>query len=136
MWQTHKDLNTRQLRFALGIIEGKTGEQAYVEAGYIARGDRARAAASRLLTNANVAEYVRKMRGDLQESTKITAELVVNELALIGLASGENAWSRFQMDMKMTDKIRALELLGKHLGHLRGRRQERQDLARGHAASR
>lgn len=111
-----ENLNARQFRFALGIIEGKTGEQAYVDAGYKARDAVARTNASKLLTNPNVSAFIHSKRGQLEQETDVKAADVIRELARIGLASGKNSWERFSMELKMTDKLRALEMLGKHLG--------------------
>lgn len=109
-----ENLNTRQLRFALGVIEGKTEEQAYVDAGYKPRG--ARANASRLIANDSVSAFIESKRGQLEQETDVKAADVIRELARIGLATGRNSWERFSMELRMQDKLRALEMLGKHLG--------------------
>lgn len=111
------ELNARQLLFALGIIEGKPGGTAYVEAGFKPRSSAvADAAASRLLRNVRVAAFIESKRGQLEQETDVKAADVIRELARIGLATGRNSWERFSMELRMQDKLRALEMLSKHLG--------------------
>lgn len=84
------NLNAQQLRFALSVIEGKPGGKAYVDAGYKARGNAADVNASKLLRNPKVAAFIEKMRGQMQQDTKVTAERVILELARIAFADHRN----------------------------------------------
>lgn len=108
----------------------------------------AKAAASRLLTNVNVAEHIAERMKDRQKRTEVTQDMVVQELAAIafakvtdyvtvrangpaalvcikstdelsddqiraiaGIKEGANG-----IEIKLNDKEKALELLGRHLG--------------------
>lgn len=82
-----EDLNARQLRFVLGVIEGKDAKSAYINAGYKARGNAAEASASKLLRNPKVATFIDRMRGELQEETKVSAKRVIDELAKLAFSS-------------------------------------------------
>lgn len=101
------NLNTRQLRFALGIIEGKTEEQAYVDAGYKARGANARAAASKLLTNDNVAAFIEEFRGKLRKESGITAERVLNEYAKIAFSNmrAYSTWGPSGIELRDSEEL-------------------------------
>ena len=101
------NLNTRQLRFALGIIEGKAKGKAYVDAGFSARGNAAEAAASRLLRNVKVADFIQKMRGDMQQETKVTAERVISELAHIAFArmNRYSTWGESGVSLKDSSRL-------------------------------
>lgn len=109
----------------------------------------ARANSSRLLTNANVVEYVDKRMQDRQERTEITQDMVVEELAAIAFARATDyaevkkgsvfikdtdglsdkqikaiagiKEGKFGIELKLNDKEKALELLGRHLGMFRDR---------------
>ena len=104
----------------------------------------ARANGSRLLTNANVAAYIEKRMKERQERTQITQDMVVRELAAIAFArltdyvnvkggtvkiEDTSSLTEYQVkalagikqgkngiEVKLNDKLKALELLGKHLG--------------------
>lgn len=104
----------------------------------------ARANGSRLLTNANVAKYIEERMKERQERTEITQDRVLEELAAIafgkitdylgvedgrvkikdtkmlneqqiravaGIKEGRNG-----IEIKLNDKEKALELLGRHMG--------------------
>lgn len=104
----------------------------------------ARANGSRLLTNANVAAYIEKRMKERQERTQITQDMVVRELAAIAFArltdyvnvkggtvkiEDTNSLTEYQVkalagikqgkngiEVKLNDKLKAAELLGRHLG--------------------
>ncbi len=67
----------------------------------------ARTNASRLLTNANIQAYITELQAEQSKRTQITADDVVKELKTIAFADVETTGK---------EKIKALELLGKHLG--------------------
>lgn len=110
----------------------------------IKKDETARANGSRMLTIANVRDYIEKRMVDRQKRTEITQDMVVEELASIafskatdyvqivkgrvvikdtdvlsdaqvraiaGIKEGANG-----IEIKMNDKEKALELLGRHLG--------------------
>ena len=110
----------------------------------VKKDETARANGSRMLTIANVRDYIEKRMADRQKRTEITQDMVVEELASIafskatdyvtiidgrvvikntdtlsdeqiraiaGIKEGANG-----IEIKMNDKEKALELLGRHLG--------------------
>lgn len=114
----------------------------------VKKDETAKAAASRMLTNVNVAAYVEKRMKDREKRTEITQDMVLKELAKIGFADvtdfvtiedkgilrvvqvkttdempgdkmgaiagikeGANG-----IEIKLNDKGKALELIGRHLG--------------------
>ena len=104
----------------------------------------ARANASRMLTNANVANYISERMEERQKRTEVTQDRVVQELAAIAFSKvtdyaavkddmvkikdtdelTENQIraisgikeGKFGIELKLNDKEKALELLGRHLG--------------------
>lgn len=104
----------------------------------------ARANASRMLTNANVANYISERMEERQKRTEVTLDRVVQELADIAFSKvtdyatvkddmvkikdtdelTENQIraisgikeGKFGIELKLNDKEKALELLGRHLG--------------------
>ena len=116
--------------------------------------DTARANSSRLLTKANIQEYISKKQKEIEKRTEVTQDRVINELAKIAFLDirklyTENGQLKNIADMdddiagaissletleeydgygnnrekigdtqkvKLLDKTRALELIGKHLG--------------------
>lgn len=114
----------------------------------VKKDETAKAAASRMLTNVNVAAHVEKRMKDREKRTEITQDMVLKELAKIGFADvtdfvtiedkgilrvvqvkttdempgdkmgaiagikeGANG-----IEIKLNDKGKALELIGRHLG--------------------
>ena len=64
---------------------------------------------SRLLRNAEVLAYIQNRQQDRKDRTEITQDMVLREIASIACTSDPGAVS-------VKDKLRAIELLGKHLG--------------------
>lgn len=83
-------LTDQQRRYADGLLKGKTQRDAYISAGYKARGATADAAAARLLRNVRVAAYLEHHRQKAQKKTEITVERVLRELAAIGFSNVEH----------------------------------------------
>lgn len=133
-------LTEKQKRFCEEYLTDLNATQAAKRAGYknpeIGR---------QLITKNNVSEYLNKLRNEQSKRTQITADMVLNELAAIAFsdrtkiarvnADGvvelnetdklpdalKKAISgikegKFGVEVSSYDKIRALELLGKHLG--------------------
>lgn len=102
-------LTDKQKRFCEEYIVDLNGTRAYLAAYPLVRSDAtARANASRLLTKANIQQYIAELRAEQQQRTQITADAVLGELAKI--ASTED------VEITGKEKLKALELLGKHLG--------------------
>lgn len=107
-------MTERQKRFADEYLIDLNATRAY-KAAYpsVKKDESARKAGSRLLTFVDVAAYIAERQKARQERTEITQDMVVRELRDIALAeaSDEN-----DSAMKYAAKLKALELLGKHLG--------------------
>ena len=75
----------------------------------------AAAAAARLLRNVKVAAYISERMQERQKRTEVTqdtADLTESQIrAIAGIKEG-----KFGIELKLNDKEKALELLGRHLG--------------------
>lgn len=94
-------LSAKQKRFCLEYIKDSNATKAAVRAGYSENG--AKTQAHRLLTNVNVKEELRILSAQIASSKIMTASEVLE--ALTDLAKTAT---------KHTDKIAALDKLGKH----------------------
>ena len=70
----------------------------------------------KLLKMQEIQEAVQQEFATRQNRTHITGDQVVEELAKIALFKVEDYYRDYGMEIRLTDKIKALELLGKHLG--------------------
>lgn len=133
-------LTEKQKRFCEEYLIDLNATQAAIRAGY-KNADIGR----RLVTKSHVSEYIEKLRREQSKRTEITADRVLAELAAIAFSDrtelarvgecGEVTFTptdRLGDDIKKTiagiengkygtkvtsyDKVKALELLGKHLG--------------------
>lgn len=71
------------------------------------------ASAARLLRDAKIAEYIKERMAERAKRTEVTQDDVVKELATIGFAKTALV---NEFEIKTGDKLKALELLGRHLG--------------------
>ena len=104
--------------------------------------DTAAAAATRMLRNVKVAEYIQERMQERQKRTEITQDKVLQELAAVAFSNATDyvevrdntvivkdtaslseikalsgiKESRGGIEVKLNDKLKALELLGRHLG--------------------
>ena len=110
------------------------GTQAAIRAGYSERS--ARSIAGRLLTKDNIQREISRRQRDLQKRTEVSQDRVVKELARIAFADAAVVCvtdfdkltddqraaiqgvrpTNFGWEIKLCDKIKALELLGRHIG--------------------
>lgn len=115
-------LTEKQKKFADYYIETGNATEAYRRAGYTGKGNVAEAAASRLLSNVKVREYVDKIIAE-KDSNRIAKQDEILEFLTsvlrgqvkeqfpLGLGMGEQALVKKELDGK--DRIKAAELLGK-----------------------
>ena len=138
-------LTAKQKIFAEEYLVDLNATRAY-KAAYprVKKDESARVNGSRLLTNANVAVYVEKRMQERQKRTEITQDRVLEELAAIAFARATDyaevrkdrviikdtadltedqikaiagiKEGKFGIELKLNDKEKALELLGRHLG--------------------
>lgn len=143
-------LTAKQKIFAEEYLVDLNATRAY-KAAYprVKKDESARVNGSRLLTNANVAVYVEKRMQERQKRTEITQDRVLEELAAIAFARATDyaevrkdrviikdtadltedqikaiagiKEGKFGIELKLNDKEKALELLGRHLGMFKDR---------------
>lgn len=99
-------LTEKQKRFCEEYLVDLNATQAAIRAGY-KNADIGR----RLVTKSHVLEFISELRQRQSERTGITADTVLKELEKIALTETE---------ISGKEKIKALELLGKHLGLFSG----------------
>lgn len=75
--------NQRHERFAQGITEGKSAKQAYIDAGYKARGNAAEVSASQLLRKTKVKARVEELNSKLERSAIATRQEALETLTRI-----------------------------------------------------
>ena len=103
-------LTPRQARFVAEYLVDQNGTQAAIRAGYAVSG--ADVQAVRLLGNARVKKAAQEGAAKQHAQLDLTAQKVLTEL--LGIGYSEVATS----DIQVSHKLRALELLAKHLGLL------------------
>jgi phage terminase small subunit len=103
-------LTPRQALFVKEYLVDLNGTQAAIRAGYSAH--TAAAQAVRLLINVNVKAAVDADAAKQHARLDLTAQKVLTELLGVGYAEVA------AKDVRVSDKLRALELLAKHLGLL------------------
>lgn len=99
-------LTPKQAAFIHEYLKDLNATQAVLRAGYNMTNSAARTQGARLLANANVQKGIEEMKRAREAKSMITVEWVLQEIAKI--ATDEEA--------RHQDKLKALELLGKHLG--------------------
>jgi len=142
-----KGLSDRQQRFVLEYLVDGNATQAYIRAGYAARGQSASACAEKLLRNAEVKTAIDEGMSKTLGRLEITRERVLAELARIAFGNKRALmkWGPHglrlndseglddddiaqvaevsetttkdggSLKLKTHDKVKALELLGRHL---------------------
>lgn len=112
-------MNDRQRRFADEYLIDLNAARAYKAVYPSARTDATACAnASRLLRNAKLREYIDQQINLRGERMEITQDMVVRELWGIALAEASDETTS---KLKFANKLKALELLGRHLGMFRDR---------------
>lgn len=117
--------NKKHERFCQEYVIDYNGTKAAIRAGF--KENSARQQAARLLTNANILSRVRELQHELVERLAVTQDYVINQLvdtynccrtpSPVMQYDPEQGWietGTYQFDSK--GALRALELLGKHLG--------------------
>lgn len=107
-------LSEKQQRFVAEYTVDFNATAAAIRAGYSEK--TAAQMGYKLLKMQEIQEAVQQEFENRQDRTHITGDQVVAELAKIALSRVDDYYRDYGMEIKLTDKIKALELLGKHLG--------------------
>ena len=104
-------LNAKKNRFVEEYPVDLNATQAAIRAGYSKK--TAYSIGQRLLKDVEIQEAIQKAMKDRSKRTGITQDKVVEELGKVAFAE---AHDYADADLKYGNKLKALELLGKHLG--------------------
>lgn len=104
-------LTERQNRFVQEYLVDLNATQAAIRAGYSEKS--AGTQGCRLLANAEVQQAIQRAMEERQARTGITQDDVVQELKAVAFAQADDGSGS---ELKYSSKLKALELLGKHLG--------------------
>ena len=102
------NLTDKQLLFATEYIKTANATQAALKAGYSENS--ARQQGSRLLSNANVSQYIQTHMEQKNKNTIATADEVLEYLTKVMNGEEKDA---FGLDASIADRTKAAELLGK-----------------------
>lgn len=144
-------LTEKQKRFVAEYLVDLNATQAAIRAGY--KDNTARSIGAENLTKPDIQAAIQKAMADREGRTEISQDAVVKELAAIGFARATDyveiegplvgikstqgmtdqqvaaiasvKQGNFGIELKLYDKVRALELLGKHLGLFDGKGGQR-----------
>ncbi len=100
-------LTKKQERFCEEYLIDLNATQAYVRAGYSGSNNTARVESSKLLTKPNIQKRIAELQEKQSQRTNISADNVISELQKIAFTETE---------ISGREKLKALELLGKHFG--------------------
>lgn len=106
-------LTEKQKRFCEEYLIDLNATQAAIRAGY--KEKNARSSACENLTKPDIQLYLQELMQKRSERTGITADTVIQELEKIALSD---------VEISGKEKMKALELLGKHLGMFSGSNSE------------
>ena len=109
-------LTAKQERFVQEYLVDLNATKAAIRAGYSER--TAEQMGYQLLQKTSVQKAIQGEMDKRSQRVEITQDTVVEELAKIGLAE---AHDYTDADLKYSNKLKALELLGKHLGMFDGK---------------
>lgn len=103
---TTQELTDKQARFCEEYLIDLNATQAAIRAGYSEKTAREQAAQN--LSKLNIQEKIAELKAERSKRTEITQDSVIQELAAVARAEIKG--------VRAVDKLKALELLGKHLG--------------------
>lgn len=107
-------LTPKQQRFVAEYTVDFNATAAAVRSGYSKK--TAAQQGYKLLQMPALAAAIQEAQAVRGERTKITGDQVVSELAKIAFAKADDYYSDYGLELKTSDKTKALELLGKHFG--------------------
>lgn len=103
---TTQELTDRQARFCEEYLIDLNATQAAIRTGYSEK--TANEQGARLLANVSVQGKIAELKAERAKRTEMTQDSVIQELAAVARAEVKG--------VRAVDKLKALELLGKHLG--------------------
>lgn len=124
-----KKLSPKRQLFVQEYLVDLNATQAYIRAGYSPHG--AGQSAKRLLNNAEIRQYISEMREERAARTEVTADNIIKAIAKIGLADPSQLYNpdgsrkpvaeltdeqRGWVGIRQADRLKALEMLSRHLG--------------------
>ncbi len=114
-----KTLTPKQERFCREYLIDLNASQAAIRAGYSTKG--AVSFGSQLLGNINIQKRINELKTQRAERCDISADSVLRELVKTAFMDIDSRTARQQKKnrVKQSDKIKALELLARHLGLLK-----------------
>ena len=104
-------LTERQKRFVEEYLVDLNASQAAIRAGYSK--NTSKSIGSQLLKHAEIQTAIQEGMQKRQQRTEITQDMVVDELKAVAFAEAADS---VDSELKYANKLKALELLGKHLG--------------------
>lgn len=107
-------LTPKQAAFVQEYMIDLNATQAVLRAGYQMTEAAAAVHGSKLLRNAKIQKAIQEARKDIEARCRVTADWVLEQIAAI--ATDEEA--------RTADRLKALELLGKHLGMWEKRQED------------
>ena len=118
-------LTPKQQRFAAEYTVDFNATAATIRAGYSER--TAAQQGHNLLKMSEIQTAIQEEISKRQERTQITGDMVVEELDKIARSRVEDYYQDYGLEIKMNDKLKALELLGKYLGIFEAKTQKSSD---------
>ena len=115
-----KKLNARQERFCEFVASGMNQQDAYIQAGFRTTKEAARRNAARLMTKDDVKARIK----DLQQTTPDVGVARMTKQEKLDILAGLIRSSPNSESVKVADKLRAIELHSKLLGHFEHDRME------------
>ncbi len=103
---TTQELTDRQARFCEEYLIDLNATQAAIRAGYSEK--TANEQGAQLLAKLSIQEKITELKAERAKRTEMTQDSVIQELAAVARAEIKG--------VRAVDKLKALELLGKHLG--------------------
>lgn len=115
-----KDLSVKQRRFCeIYCANGFNATQAAIDAGYSKK--TAKEMGYENLTKPHVVKYIEEYKSELSESTKITAEGILERLAI---ESGYNGEHTLPEDSTQSGRIQALKQMSEYTGGFDANKQK------------
>lgn len=115
-------LPKRRQRFVEEYIVDYNATQAAIRAGYSEKA--ARSTGSEILQNPDIQAAIHRELEKQSQRTNVTADRIVQELAAMAFERGAD-WT--ESKMKNNNKLRALELLGRHFGIFDGQGAQKKE---------